>query len=507
VRQLITESVLLSLMGGGLGVLFAAWGIPAVIAVAGESQLPNAGYVRLDGGALALAIAVSAVMGIVFGLAPALYTVRDDLAHAVREGGLQAGGSRRERWTRAALVVSQVALAMVVLAGAGLMIRSYRELMRLDVGYDTHNALTAQLALPVDKYPRAEMITAFYRELLQRLHTANGIDGAAVATGRPLMDRVVDVSTQDFYLSAALGATSVPNADVRVVSPQYFGVAGMHLIRGRLLDDADTSLTEPVAVVNQTMARLYWPAKAPIGEHIRLATLYGNGAGIASGAARDAAANVWVRIVGVVSDARQVNIATVPVRQEMFFPIAQRPEMSRAVTLIVRSALPTDQATATVRRVVAAVDAVRPIFEVITLEQAVANSLATARLATVLLGLFAAVAIGLAGIGLYAVVAYSVSRLTRDIGIRMALGATPRDVLRLTMGDGWRMTIAGLTVGVAAALMLTRLMRGLVFDISTADPLTFVAAAALLASLAALASYLPARRATRIDPTTALRAE
>jgi putative ABC transport system permease protein len=202
-----------------------------------------------------------------------------------------------------------------------------------------------------------------------------------------------------------------------------------------------------------------------------------------------------------------VNVAEVPVRQELFFPVAQRPEMSRAVTLIVRSRLPTNQATAIVRRAVAAVDADRPIFEVITLEQAVANSLATARLATVLLALFACVAIALAGIGLYAVVAYSVSRLTRDIGIRIALGATPRDVLRLTMGDGWRMTFAGLTLGIAAALMLTRLMRGLVFDVSTTDPLTFAAAAALLASLATLASYLPARRATRIDPARALRAE
>jgi putative ABC transport system permease protein len=507
VRQLITESVLLSLMGGGLGVLFAAWGVPAVVALAGESQLPNAGDARLDAGALALAIGVSAVMGIVFGLAPALYTVRDDLAHAVREGGLQAGGSRRERWTRAALVISQVTLAMVVLAGAGLMIRSYRELMRLDVGYDTHDALTMQLALPMDKYPRAEMITAFYRELVERLRAANGIDGAAVATGRPLMDRIVDVSTQDFYLSNALGAASVPNADVRVVSPGYFGVAGMRLIRGRLLEDGDTSLTETVAVINQTMAKLFWPGKEAVGEHLRLATLYGNGAGITSAAARDAAAHSWVRIVGVVSDARQVNVAEVPVRQELFFPVAQRPEMSRAVTLIVRSRLPTNQATATVRRAVAAVDADRPIFEVITLEQAVANSLATARLATVLLAVFACVAIALAGIGLYAVVAYSVSRLTRDIGIRIALGATPRDVLRLTMGDGWRMTFAGLTLGIAAALMLTRLMRGLVFDVSTSDPLTFAAAAALLASLATLASYLPARRATRIDPARALRAE
>ncbi|HYM26413.1 MAG TPA: FtsX-like permease family protein, partial [Vicinamibacterales bacterium] len=393
--------------------------------------------------------------------------------------------------------------------------RSYRSLMRLDVGYDTRNALTAQLALPADRYPTGEKITAFYRDLLERLRGVSGIDGAAVATGRPLMDRVVDVSTQDFVVPGGQDGTTALNADVRVVSPGFFAVAGVHLIRGRLLEDGDTAQTDRVAVVNQTMAKLYWPSKDAVGQRINLWTLYANGAGVASVAAprgtrergREASAERSVRIVGVVSDARQVKVIEIPVRQEMFFPIAQHPEMSRAVTLIVRSRLPTDQAAAATRRTVAAVDTDRPIFEVTTLEQAVADSFAEARLATVLLGFFAVVAIALAGIGLYAVVAFSVSRLTRDIGIRIALGAAPRDVLRLTMSDGWRMSAAGLAIGIVAALALTRLMRTLVFDVSTTDPLTFIAAAALLAFLALLASYLPAHRATRIDPTIALRGE
>jgi putative ABC transport system permease protein len=481
------------------------------VALAGESELPYAELTRLDAGALALAVAVSIAMGLFFGLAPALYAVRDDLARAVREGGLQAGASRRERWTRGALVVSQVALAMIVLAGAGLMIRSYRSLMQLDVGYDTHNALTAQLALPADTYPSGEQVTGFYRNLIERLRASSGIDGAAVATGRPLMDRVVDVSTQDFSLPGERGAGSVPNADVRAVSPEYFAVAGMHLIRGRLLEDRDTAQAEPVALVNQTMAKMFWPARDPVGQRIRLGTLFSTGAGLAGRAGQPGlagqAGGAWVTIVGVVSDARQVRVVEVPVRQELFFPVAQRPDMSRAVTLIVRSRLATDQATSIVRRVVAQVDADRPIFEVITLEQAVANSFATTRLATVLLGCFAVVAIVLAGIGLYAVVAYSVSRLTREIGIRMALGAGGWAVLRLIIGQAVWMIAAGLALGLAGALALTRFISSELWEVQSTDATTYASVSVLLTLVALLACVVPSRRAAQIDPAITLRHE
>jgi putative ABC transport system permease protein len=449
-------------------------------------------------------------MGVVFGLAPALYSMRGDLAGAIREGGLQAGGNRQEQWTRAAFVVSQMALAMVVLVGAGLMIRTYRELLRLDVGYNAHNALTAQLALPPERYPTRQTISAFYDALVERLGSSRGIESAAVATGRPMMDRVVDVSTQDFFLPGQEGEPNVANTNVRVVTPGYFDVAGMRLIRGRLLGDSDTRDTEPVAVVNQTMARLYWPRQDAVGRSIRLGTLYSNGAGIAppgqpSEAGRGSPPQV--KIVGVVSDARQVRVIEVPVRQEIFFPMAQRPELARAVTVVVRSRLPTDQVASLMRRAVAAIDPDRPIYDLITLEQAVSDSFAVTRLATVLLGLFAAVAMTLASVGLYAIVAYSVSRRTRDIGIRMALGASRREVLGLAIREGWRLAAVGLTAGVVAALLSVRLMQSLVFDVSTTDPLTFAAAGVLLAAVAMVASYVPARRATRIDPAIALRCE
>lgn len=274
----------------------------------------------------------------------------------------------------------------------------------------------------------------------------------------------------------------------------------MRPLRGRLFNDADTVQTEAVAVINETMAKLYWPKQDAVGQRIRLGTQY-------EVEQPDSSSGRSVTIVGVVSDARQVRVVEVPVRQEIIFPLAQRPEMARAVTLIVRSHLATDVLTDTLRRAVAAIDSDRPIFDVITLEQAVWDSFATKRLATVLLGLFAAVAITLASVGLYAIVAYSVAQRTRDIGIRMALGARPRDVLAVTLGEGWRLAMAGLAGGIVAALVATRLMRSLVFEVSTSDPLTFAVTASMLAAIALVASYVPARRATRIDPMIALRYE
>jgi putative ABC transport system permease protein len=398
---------------------------------------------------------------------------------------------------------------MIVLAGAGLMIRTYRELLRLDIGYNPHNALTAQLVLPAEKYATPQRVAAFYRDLIERLRASHGVEGAALATGRPMMDRIVDLSTQDFSLAGREGDRSVPNANVRLVTPGYFDVVGMHLIRGRLFGDTDTPGAEPVVVINQTMAKLYWPQQDPVGQGIRLGTVYSNGAGAAAGQVRGAPSNsaVLVKVVGIVSDARQVRVIEVPVRQEMFFPIVQRPEMTGAVTLIVRSQSPTDQVTALVRSAVTAIDPDRPIFDVMTLEKAVSDSFATKRLATVLLGFFAAVAITLASVGLYAIVAYSVSQQRRDIGIRMALGASPRDVIRLVLDEGWRVAAIGLIVGLVAAWLSTGLMRSLLFDVSASDPLTFAVTGAILAAVALLSSYIPARRATRIDPAIALRHE
>ena len=505
VRQLLTESLLLSLAGGALGILLAVWAVPAVVALAGEDTLPHMKFVEfhLDTGALFVATAIATLMGILFGCAPALSSVKGDVAQRVREGGLQSGSSREARWARAVLVMSQIALAMVVMAGTGLMVRTYAQLLRMDLGYDLKNALISHVALPADKYPTGERVTAFHDALIARLRATPGIDAAAVSSGRgPLLDRTVDFTTQDFYLPGREGEKNVPNANFRVVSPGFFDVAGMQLLQGRLLSDNDTPQSEPVALVNQTAAKLYWPKQDVVGKSIRLGSHYN-----AFGVGPDAIEGRWVKIVGVVSDARQSEVLEVPVRQEIFFAIAQRPEISRGAALIVRSKLNTEAATEAVRKAVVSLDPDRPIFWVSTLQEAVSNSFGPKRMATVLLGFFALVSITLASVGLYAIVAYSVTQRTRDIGIRMALGARAADVLRMILGEGWRLAAAGIVCGVGGALVATRLMRSLVYGVSPNDPLTFALATMLLAGVILAACYIPARRATRIDPMIALRYE
>jgi len=498
ILQLLTESLVLAIFGGGLGVLLAMWGVPSVVAMV-PAGLPYSNLIRVDPGTILLALAVATFMGIVFGLVPAVYSSRGDLGRSIHEGGLQFSAGREGRCARSALIVSQIALAMIVLAGAGLMFRTYRELLRIDFGYDPHHVLTAQLALPGQPYSTVEKIAGFHRELLPRVAAIPGVKGAAVATSRPMGESAIDVPMQDFFLAGHEGEKNVPNANLTVASPEYFSVLGIPLLHGRTLSVDDTAESEPVAVINQTMAKLYWPKQDPVGQSIRLGNHYG--------LEPDSSQGRWVKIVGVVADAHRLRALEPPVREEIFFPVAQRLELSRVVTLIVRSDVPLDRLTDAVRRVVAAIDSERPLFGLVTLEQAISASFAPKRMMMVLLGLFAVVAITLASVGLYAVMAYSVAQRTHDIGIRMALGATPWQVMHAVLGEGWRLAILGLVAGTIGALAATRLMRSLVFEVSTSDPVTFFGAASLLGAVALIACYIPARRATQVDPMIALRYE
>ena len=498
IRQLLTESLVLSIFGGGLGILLAFWAVPAVVAMV-PTGLPYAYLIRVDTSTVLLGLAVAIFMGIIFGLAPALYSARGELARAVREGSLQSGGGREGRWVRSALVVSQIALATIVLTGAGLMVRTYRELLQIDIGINPGNVLTAQLALSGQTYNTPEKIVRFHQEVVSRVEAIPGVESAATTFPALMLDSAANLPTQDFFLAGHEGEKNVPNANLRVVTPDYFSVTGTPLLRGRLFNMNDTAQSERVVVINQTMARLYWPGADPIGQSIRLGSNYGQESGTGDGRR--------VKIVGVVADAHQVRVIETPVRQEIFFPVTQRPELAHAMTLMVRSNLATEALTLGVRRAVAQIDPERPVFDLQTMARIVSSSFGPRRMMTVLLSFFALVAIILASVGLYAVMAFSVTQRTREIGIRMALGAQQGHLLRRFLNEGWRLAVIGLVAGIGCALAAARLMRSVVYDVSTSDPLTFILASGLLAAVTLAASYIPARRATQVDPMIALRCE
>lgn len=504
VRQLLTESVILAATGGGLGVLLAVWGIPVVVALVPWFDLPGNGPVRLDAMPLLVTAGVSVLVGVFIGLAPALFAARRDLMMAVREGGAQGGRSRQARLTHASFVVAEIALAVVVLVGAGLMIRTYRELLRLDLGIKADHLLTTQIGLPATRYHGVAEMMAFYRELLPRISAQPGVQQVAAASGRPIIDRAVDLSTQDFQLEGRRGETATNNANFLVITPEYFRVVGEPLLRGRFFDEADDLDHPTVAIINQTMARLFWPNADPIGQRV----LLGNHVSyVAYASPGRESPGTWATIVGVVADAKQIRVIDAPVRQEMFFPLKQRPEYGRGMALLVRTQLGEDAAVETVRRQVLALDPEMPLVSVHTMEQAVSDAFGSKRLTTTLLGFFAFVAVLLAAVGLYALIAYSVAQRTREFGIRTALGARRHHILRLVLRESTRLVVIGVVTGIAIALAATQMLRSMLFQVSPTDPATFAAVAILLAAIALLASYLPARRATRVNPLVALHHE
>ena len=502
IRQLLTESIVLAALGGGLGMLLASWGIPGVVALVPWDELPPNGPVKLDSMPVLVSAGVAMLVGVLIGLAPALFAARRDLMMAVKEGGAQGGRSRQARRTHASFVVAEIALAVVVLAGAGLMVRTYRELLKLDLGYNAKNIVTMELILPAARYQSVAQMSAFYRELLPRLANQAGMDGVAAVSGRPLVDRTVDLSTQDFQLEGRRGEKNVSNANFRVITPDYFRVMGTKLLRGRFFSEEDDEQHQQVAIINQTMAKMFWPNADPLGQRI----LLGNHADYSAREGRESS-GTWATVVGVVEDAKQIRAIDAPIRQEMFFPLKQRPQMARALVLAARSTMPPETVTEMVRRQVLAQDPELPINAVYTMERVVADAFGPKRLTTVLLGFFAVVAVLLAAVGLYALIAYTVAQRTREFGIRMALGAGRKQILALVLRESTRLVVMGVVGGVAGALLATRVLKSMLYGVSATDPATFAAVAVLLALVALLASYAPARRATEVDPMCALRTE
>jgi putative ABC transport system permease protein len=487
VRQLLTESLLLAAVGGAAGLLLATWGVEALKAL-GPADLPRMQDAQLDGRVLAFTLLVSLLTGLVFGLIPALRAARADLNEALKEGGRGGEGSRRNR-LRAALVVAEVAMAMTLLVGAGLLINSFVRLQRVNLGFDPHQVLTLRVELPEGRYREGRQIINFNQELLQRVERLPGVRSAAGVFKLPFGS----AASTNFEIEGQPSDKSSPlTAGVRVSTPGYFHTLGIPLVSGRDFGERDEEKSASVVIINKTFAELYFPNQNPIGKRLRPDIAIGPGG------------PPWREIVGVVGAIRHGGPGKEP-RPEFFLPHTQMPFLT--LTTVVRVAGDPLAIVGAVRNEVRALDAELPVDSVKTLDQYLTESVAQPRFNTLLLALFAGVAMTLTAVGLYGVMAYSVTARTREIGVRVALGARGPDVLRLVISQGMKLTLVGVAIGLVAALALTRLMAGLLFGVTPTDPATFALIALLLAGVALLACYIPARRAMKVDPMVALRCE
>ncbi|MGH9942993.1 MAG: ABC transporter permease [Pyrinomonadaceae bacterium] len=498
VRQLLTESVMLALAGGLTGLLLSIWfidalqaGMPADFArlVSGWSNL------GVDWNVFGFTLLLSLATGLVFGLVPALQASKTDLNEALKEGGRGVGAGKQGRArnrTRNLLVVAEVALSLVLLAGAGLMVRSFVNLMSVDPGFQTGNALTFGVALPRSKYKEAEQRSGFQRQLIERLATLPGVSGVGAVNNLPLG---FDGSDTFFWRDGqpAPQPGQAPLANVQVISDGYFDAMGIPLHAGRAFDARDTAQSPPALIVNRALAEKYFKGEDPLGRGLRL----GNG-------------DKPYQIVGVVGDVRHEpfsdNLSMEP-ELAVYQPHAQNAWSQ--MTFIVRAAAGGDAAALApaVRREVQAIDKDQPIFSVLTMDRVFAISMAPQRLSSFMFGGFALIALLIAAVGIYAVIAYTVAQRTHEIGIRMALGAQRGDILSLVVGQGMKLIAFGIGAGLLASLAVTRLMASILYDVSSTDFVTFAAISMLLAGVAALACYVPARRAAKIDPMEALRYE
>jgi putative ABC transport system permease protein len=487
VRQLLTESLLLAAAGGALGLAMAKWGVEALLVMA-QNFLPRSNEVGLDWRVATFTAALSLLTGVFFGLIPALQSSRVDLQSALKDGA-GAGGGAQTNWLRSALVVMEVAATLVLLIGAGLLIKSFIRLYETDLGFKAEKVLTMSLALPLAKYPDVQAAAAFHQKLVDRVASLPGARAAGVINYLPLQqwgfNGGIAIDGQGPY-EPGRG----PLAEFRAISPDYFRTMGVPLISGRSFTPQDQSNSAPVVIVNQALAQRYLSGQDPIGKRIR------------------SVGNNWRTVVGVVGDVRQSGVTQLA-RAEVFVPVTQAiwTSLTQTMSLAVRAEAEPGALISAVRNAVKEIDPAQPVFNVKTMEAVVADSVSDRRLNMLLLGIFATVALTLAVTGIYSVMSYTVSQSTREIGVRMALGARPMDVLKLVAGQGMSLTFAGVVLGVAGAFGLTRLMATLLYGVTATDPLTFAIVSALLVIVALLACLLPARRATKVDPMVALRNE
>ncbi len=484
IRQLLTETTLISVIGGIGGLLVAYWGLYALLKL--PQNFVNAEEASLDGRVLLFALGVSLVTGWLFGLVPAFQLAKPELQSFLKEGGRGSGEGSRWNRVRSAFVVAQVALSLMLLVSAGLLIRSFDKLLRVDVGFKTERLLTLEYRLPRNKYKEPEAQWNFHRQTVERLQEVSGVQSASLVRGLPFSGNggTVAITLPDRETPPK---GSEPQVMFNTAMPNYFETIGIPLLQGRLFGNQDQANTPTVVVINRTMAQRFWPNQDPLGKQVKIVE-------------GDATAT----IIGVVGDAKQYWLEEEQ-RPQMYDAYSQDPGLF--ATAVIRTSVDPLSLTEPVRAAIWKVDADQPMWKIRTVEFLVNRSTADRKFLMALMGVFATLALILTIIGLYGVISYLVNQRTQEIGIRMALGAQLGDILRMVLKQGMVLVLTGVALGLGAAWLSTRLMSRLLYQVSATDPLTFAAIAALLIVVALLACYIPARRATKVDPLVALRYE
>ncbi len=491
IKQLLTESVMLSMLGGALGFLLAFWGVGAMIALS-PASLPRTSEIGLDGTVLLFTLTVSLLSGILFGLAPGLQSTNPNLLFAIKEGG----GARAGNWkgARQILVISEIALALVLVAGAGLMIKSFARLLTVDPGFDPKNVLTARVTLPYSKYAQPQQVDAFYKQLIERVESLPGVNAVGTITILPLSGLNSNASFE-IEGRPRVSDEVVQNADYRMVSLDYFHAMGISLLKGRHFAQTDHEGAPGVVIINESMGDEFWRGEEPIGKRINLAV----------------PGSPWLTIIGVIKDVKH-NALDAESKPEMYFLQSQNAYANAlglfpSVTLAVRGSSDPLLLSGAVKNAVQALDKDLPVARMETMEKVVSDSVGQPRFIMLLLTIFAAVALALAAVGVYGMMAYSVTQRRHEIGIRMALGAQADSIFKLVLQQGMVLAIIGVAIGLGLAFAFTRVITGLLFEVSATDPQTFIGISILLLAVSLLALLVPARRALSVDPIVTLRYE
>ncbi|HJT46279.1 MAG TPA: ABC transporter permease [Chthoniobacterales bacterium] len=485
-RFLLIESVLLSVIGGLVGIVAAVWGLD-ILAAIGAKTVPRLREVNLDLTVLCFTLVISVATGVLFGIIPALASAKPELTEALKEGGRGTSSGARRNQVRNILVVSEIALALVLLIGAGLLMKSFVHLQSVNPGFNPSNVATAELSLPLPKYPRGKPVVDFYNEVLRRISAMPGVQAAALTNILPLSGSNTDNS---FHIEGRSETVTkvYPDEEIRSITPEYFRVLQTPLLRGRFFTAADDADAPGVVIINQAMAKKYWPGEDALGKRINFDD-------------SDPAKIKWFTVVGIVTDLHHQGLDIDP-KPEFYLPHPQR--AYRQMVLAVRSSQDPRALIPALRKEIQAIDPDQPLANVRTLETVAAESIAPRRMSVTLLGAFAGIALLLAAVGIYGVISFLVVQRTHEIGVRMALGAQRRDVLRMVVGHALKLVGIGAVAGLVLAFLSTRALAALLYGVSAFDLTTFLFVPLTLATVALFASYIPALRATRADPMIAL---